>query len=141
MSHELLQRHDDPKRWEYPKVFDYKGSNVYFLAFASSLNEEFGTHLKAETGSDIQDASFHSQIYFSVGLERFHLIRFSNFGDMVAVNDDSEMPDEILERIKKLLTQHKYNFVPCSHLDVPYTGSNPGVTGIDSWWIRYFDWV
>ena len=141
MARKILIRHDDPERWEYPDAFDYASANARFLLFASALDKEFGTHFKTETGNHIQDASFHSQIYFSVGLARFYLIRFSNFGDMVAINDDLEIPVEVLSRVKKLFVEHKYSFISCEELETSYTGANPGVTGIDSWWTRYFDWV
>lgn len=132
---------DDPVRWEYPEGFDYASANSRFLVFVESLNATFNSAFKTETDSHIQDASFHSQSYVSHGGDRIHLIRFSNFGDMVAIDGDSELPRDVLDTLCDLFADHNYRFVPCSVLDDPYTGSNPGVTGIDTWWIRYFDWV
>jgi hypothetical protein len=40
-----------------------------------------------------------------------------------------------------LFEQHGYVYMPATILEQPYTGNNPGVTGIPNWWIRYFDWV
>jgi len=138
---ELLQRFDDPRCWEYPDGFDYDAAALRFATFADALSIAFGQPLKTESGSDIQDASFHSQIYLLLGGVRFALIRFSNFGDMVTVSEDEPIPHEVKEMVIDLLKKHEYSYIPSSVLEQPYTGKNPGVTGIRDWWIRYFDWV
>ncbi len=138
---ELLKNHDDPKYWEYPPGFDYKAQQKRFLKFASAFAAATGLNPKIETGPCIQDASFHSQIIFMVGLARFHSLRFSNFGSFITINDDEDVPEEILSATLKLADEFQYTYVPCQYLDAEYTGANPGVTGIDSWWIRYFDYV
>ena len=142
---ELLQKHDDPRRWESPIRFDYESATRRFAAFTEVLSAvlglPLGLPLNSETRSHIQDASFHSQIYVRLDAERNALSRFSNFGDLATVSEDEPIPEEILKTIVGLLEKHGYIYVPASILDQPYTGKNPGVTGIRNWWIRFFDWV
>ncbi|MEO0328817.1 MAG: hypothetical protein AAF217_09490 [Pseudomonadota bacterium] len=137
----LLELHDDETRWEAPANFDYAEARTRFAEFVDVLEAVFETSFQSETGLNIQDASFHSQIFFDSGLTRCHLIRFSNFGDMVAIADDDEIPLSLLIRLQAMLTQAGYTVVPFEYLEKPYTGLNAGVTGIDTWWIRYFDYV
>lgn len=138
---EPLQRHDDPEHWGYRPGFDYKIAARRFTKFTEALSSALGVPLKSETGNTIQDASFHSQIFLPVEEERYTLIRFSNFGDMATISADEPVPTALMEAVVKLLDKHGYVYVPASILEQPYTGRNPGVTGISNWWIRYFDWV
>ena len=149
---DLLQRHDDPKHWEYPPGFDDIAASARFDKCADALSIAIGSPLRSETGSAIQDASFHSQIFASVGDDRYAMIRFSNFGDMVSVGtcyfgemapDDADepIPPTMLKTIVAVLEKEGYVYVPPEVLMQRYTGKNPGVTGIRDWWIRYFDWV
>jgi hypothetical protein len=138
---ELLKTNDDPVRWEYPLGFDYNSEQQRFLQFAAAFSEALNIKPKIETGVCIQDASFHSQLLFPVGLSRFHSLRFSNFGPFITINDDEDLPDEMKSTILKLADRFGYTYIPYQYLDTDYTGSNPGVTGIDWWWIRYFDYV
>ena len=121
--------------------FAYRESIARFRAVAKELSNELGAELRTETETHIQDASFHSQIYLPGGWFGHHLIRFSNFGEMVSINDDDGLPPDLLERIQAILKRHGYVYMPYALLEQPYTGVNPGVTGIETWWIRYFDWV
>ncbi|HBE71074.1 MAG TPA: hypothetical protein DDW52_23250 [Planctomycetaceae bacterium] len=138
---DCLETNDDPERWEYPLGFDYQAEQRRFHEFAAAFSAAFSITSKIETGACIQDASFHSQLIFSVGLARSHSLRFSNFGSFVTVNDDEDVPNKMLSTILKLADQFGYIYIPYRYLDADYTGSNPGVTGIDSWWVRYFDYV
>lgn len=138
---DLLRQHDDPRRWEYPVGFDYDAATRRFAEFSNALAASLNVPLKSESGSYIQDASFHSQIYVPLDSGRNTLIRFSNFGDMAAVSEDGPVPKEMMRGIIELLEKHGYVYIPARVLDQPYTGANPGVTGIRNWWIRYFDWV
>jgi len=105
------------------------------------LAATLGVAPRAETGVHIQDASFHSQMFLPLPGDRHALIRFSNFGDMATVSDDEPVPEPTMAVVRELLARHGHVYVPAAVLAQPYTGSNPGVTGIDTWWIRYFDWV
>ncbi|REK10777.1 MAG: hypothetical protein DWQ37_15140 [Planctomycetota bacterium] len=137
----LLEQYDDPQRWDYPEGFDYDAASMRFADFVDALSDALGQALKTESGSCIQDASFHSQIYLPLDKQRFALIVFSNFGDMVTFSEDEPIPVDLKETVMNLLKRHEYVYVPSSVLERPYTGKNPGVTGIRDWWTRYFDWV
>jgi hypothetical protein len=138
---ELLRRHDHPTHWEYPPGFDHASATARFARLVDDLSAALTVAPRVETGSNIQDASFHSQIYLPLADGRFALVRFSNFGDMVAVSDNEPVPERTMRVFQDLFARHGYVYVPATVLAEPYTGGNPGVTGIDSWWIRYFDWV
>jgi hypothetical protein len=138
---QLLRENDDPTQWEYPRDFDYHLATTEFAKFADELSMAQGVALKTETGVIIQDNSFHSQICIPLPGDRSAVNRFSNFGKMVTVSEDESVPKEMLSTMKELFSRHGYVYVPASILDQPYTGRNPGVTGIRTWWIRYFDWV
>lgn len=138
---ELLRRHDHPTHWEYPPGFDYRTATERFARFVEELSARLGVALRAETGSHIQDASFHSQVFVPLPRDRHALIRFSNFGDMATISDDEPVPEPTMAAVVELLGKQGYVYVPAEVLAEPYTGSNPGVTGIRTWWIRYFDWV
>lgn len=138
---DLLNKHDHSKFWEYPPGFDYKAAQAKFAKFADELKATLDANLRTETGSHIQDASFHSQIFLSLPDEGQTVIRFSNFGGMVTYSEDEVVPEAVAEILKKLFEKYDYQYVPESVLIQPYSGKNPGVTGISSWWVRYFDWV
>jgi hypothetical protein len=138
---ELLKINDDPERWECPLGFDYNLERQRFLQFAAAFSDALSISPKIETGVCIQDASFHSQLIFPVGLATYHSLRFSNFGSFVTINDDENVPDDMLSTTLELAVRFGYTYIPHKYLSTVYTGSNPGVTGIDSWWMRYFDYV
>jgi hypothetical protein len=137
----LLRRHDHPTHWEYPPGFDYRAATERFARFVEELSAKLGVSLRAETGVHIQDASFHSQVFLPLPGDGHALIRFSNFGYMATVSDDDPVPEPTMDAVVGLLAKHGYVYVPAGVLAQPYSGSNPGVTGIDTWWMRYFDWV
>jgi hypothetical protein len=133
---ELLKRNDDPDRWETPLGFDYGRESQDAQNFVNELQEKLHREIKFESGSHIQDASFHSQILFGQDS-----LRFSSFGRFAAFSPDAELPEEDCQIIKGLLEKRGYVLVPTRLLETKYTGKNPGVTGIRTWWIRFFDWV
>ena len=141
---ELLERHDDPKHWEYPGDFSHKDHSEAvqrFQKFVTELKSLLGRTWPTETGIYIQDASFHSQILFVSTEDQQDGLRFSNFGNMIAFTPDLDIPDSIRDAVVSLAKQLEFVLVPTEILEEKYTGSNPGVTGIETWWIRYFDWV
>ena len=138
---DLLRRHDDPVRWEQPADFDYTRAMQRFRRFAEELTSLLNKPIEIETESHIQDASFHSQIRVPVRGDEFVLVRFSNFGDMVTFEEEVDVPDHLRQALLGMFEKHGYVYVPADVLGEPYSGSNPGVTGIRDWWIRYFDWV
>ena len=133
---DLLRSLDDPVNWESPPGMDYEDQIARFFQFVSQLEKRLGNKLKVETGSNIQDASFHSEVLLGNTC-----LRFSNFGNMIAVSDDKAIPPVTLETVVELAQQNGYIFIPTELLEEEYDGDNPGVTGIRDWWIRYFDWV
>ena len=132
----LLKEHDDPVHWEYPPDFNYERQTARVLRFVRDLEPRLGGKLEYETDSHIQDASFHSQVMVDGAC-----LRFSNFGNMIATTDDDSITASTLDIIKSLAALHGYIFIPSDLLNEVYTGTNPGVTGIRDWAIRYFDWV
>ncbi|MFO0796667.1 MAG: hypothetical protein U0804_04265 [Gemmataceae bacterium] len=137
----LLAQHDHPTHWEYPPGFDYAAATARFGRFMADLSAALGQPVPSETGSYIQDASFHSQASLPLPDGRQATIRFSNFGDMVTVDNNDLVPEPVMAVVLELFIRHGYTYIPAAVLDADYTGSNPGVTGIQTWWIRYFDWV
>ncbi len=132
----LFSEHDHPARWEYPETFHHQQAIARFRRFAEELDEVTQVCHRLETESQIQDASFHSQIDLGSGW-----LRFSNFGSMVSITPDHEVDDRTVGIIRGICAKMGYTFVPTAFAELPYTGENPGVTGIRDWWIRYFDWV
>lgn len=144
----LLRRHDDPSAWEAPAGFDREAAEARFRALLPALEKALGAPIEFEDGPYIQDASFHAQLFLPRGALRRELsdvergvVRFSNFGSMVTVSRDDAVEPAVLARLRDVVTAAGYSYVPESALDRPYTGRNPGVTGIATWWIRYFDWI
>ena len=131
----LFRRHDDPRGREHPPHFDRAKATARFQGFVAALDAAAGTH-EAESGASIQDASFHAQVFVGTGA-----LRFSSFGDMACLTPDCELDEATLAAIRDLCERLGYVFVPTEYAELPYDGSNPGVTGIRDWWIRYFDWV
>jgi len=133
---ELFHKYDDPIQWDYPIGFDHNSAVSRFRHFASEFDALTGVSHKIDTESSIQDASFHSQM--DLGSD---LLRFSNFGNMVSITPNHQVNEGTIALVLKLCQENEYFFVPTEFAEMPYTGENPGVAGISSWWIRYFDWV
>jgi len=115
---DLLRRHDHPRSWEYPTGFDYDTATRRFGKFTEALSALLKLALKSESGSHIQDASFHSRIYVPLDSERYTLIRFSNFGDMATVSEDEPVPEELMRAIVELLEEHSgFGPPPSSNAD------------------------
>ena len=142
---ETLEKYDHPERWEDPESFDYVKEQSDFFAAKDRIQYVLRKKLECETGSNIQDASYHSQIFLGEGTLKlegeYALVRFSNFGKLIAfVNEDSIIESVKIDIIQNL-NELGYTHIPEHVLYQPYTGKNKGVTGIDSWWVRYFDFV
>ena len=132
----LFREHDDPACWEYPRDFNYDDAIARFREFAAAFDAATGITHRVETESHIQDASFHSQIDLGGGW-----LRFSNFGNMVSFDPSLEVDEGTLDKLRTLCREKGYVFIPPDFIEYPYTGANPGVTGIRDWGIRYFDYV
>ena len=140
-----LRRFDDPVRWEEPEGFDYESEQKAFYAAKNHLQSVLGQKLDFKTGSHIQDASYHSMIRLVGDLlktqEGYAQIRFSNFGKMVSILYEDIIKESVQIDIVQHLTALGYHYIPEGILENQYTGKNAGVAGIDTWWVRYFDWV
>jgi hypothetical protein len=133
----LLQRLDDATHGEAPPGFNRQEAEQSFAEFVKELSSRMDEPLQSETGVHVQDASFYGQVIFGTGAA----LRFSAFGRMVAFTPDMELPENVLLHVKQLVGEQGYTLVPTEILETDYTGPHPGVDGIDSWWIRYFDWL
>ena len=129
----LLERHDDTDDVECPPDFDWDKGRADFMAFAGELESRARRTFEQETGSGIQDASFHSQLTLPGGV-----LRFSNFGKMIAFTPDSEVPEFLRSVVEQLATERGYTLVPTVHLEKPYPRAR---FGIETWWVRYFDFL
>jgi hypothetical protein len=136
----LLKVHDDPRNAEWPPGFDLSAAETKFTKMAKEIVAAFpGSHF--ETGTAIQDASFHGQIFVALAGD-FASLRVSNFGSLATVTDEDDCLDAVSRsRLLDTLAAHGYTFIPADILDQPYDGTNPGVTGFRTWWCRYFDWL
>jgi hypothetical protein len=132
----LLEQHDDANHWERPSNFDWPKESADFSSFLRELESKVGRNFEYETGSRIQDASFHSQIVLPGGL-----LRFSNFGRMIAFTPDNEVPAEIRLVIGQLANARGYTLVPTTDLEQPYPRGGGTRLTIGTWWIRYFDYL
>ncbi len=138
---QLLKSHDDPRHSEHPRGFDRAAAEVRFTKMAREILSAFpGSRL--ETGTEIQDASFHGQI-FVASAGRFALVRVSNFGGFVTFfgDDDDCLSAEAAERLQGVFAAHGYTFIPPEVLSAPYDGTCPGVSGFPDWGYRYFEWI
>lgn len=138
---ELLKKHDHPTRWEHPPGFEYRAASLKFERMVAELSALLDVPIQSESGVQIQDASFHCQAFIPLAGEHRAVIRCSNFGGMATVSVDEPVPEDTMRIMTDLLNRHDYVYIPEIELQERYTGENPGVTGIDSWWIRFFDYV
>jgi hypothetical protein len=132
----LLEQHDDTSHWERPSNFDWARESADCAGFVSELASRVGRKFEFETGSRIQDASFHSQVVLPGGL-----LRFSNFGRMIAFTPDCDVPEEIRSVVEQLAVKRDYTLVPTADLEKPYPRGGGTRFTIATWWIRYFDYL
>ena len=115
---QLLKSHDDPRHGEQPPGFDRYAAEARFAKMAEEIVSAFPGS-RFETGVEIQDASFHGQIFIA-SAGRFALIRVSNFGGFVTFcgNDDdcltTEARDGLLDTFAGMATR-SYHLMPCLH--------------------------
>jgi hypothetical protein len=136
----LLEQLDDREHLELPADFYYERANERFEAFFRALEVELGARLQSESGLMIQDASFHAMVRLPTGAERNDWLRFSNFGGIVSVYEDHNVPAELLERVVALAERHGYTYIPFRLLGGPTPAALVG-RHIPDWWTRYFEWL
>ena len=135
-AYTLFEKFDDPVSAEHPPGFDRAAAAERFKAFVAALHDAGVRTSKIEYGLGIQDATFHAEVRLDGGL-----LRFSNYGDMVALAPDNTVDTETIGVLMKLTEQLGFHLIPTEVAETSYTGRNPGVRGIDTWWIRYFDYL
>jgi hypothetical protein len=146
---DLLRRYDAPPAFYEPLGFDYAAAQRRFRDLLPALSGVFGESLQFEDGSAIQDASFFAQVFLPRdslvrALAPFEsaVLRFSNFGDMVAVRHEDALDPRELMTLRDVLQRAGYVFVPEVALLAKYPGGP--VEWVESrgatWWTRYFDW-
>jgi hypothetical protein len=133
----VLQAADHEGQWERPDGFDHQGAIRRFDAFLADLEQRLGRHMRADTGSSLQDCSFHAEVFFDGGL-----LRFSNFGNLAAFTPDHAVRSDVVDLVSELLLRHGYTFLPdTSELEEPYRPVAEPPPGGWTWWIRYFDYL
>ena len=130
-----LELHDDQKNLEFPPDTDYENELTRLNEFVAEL-ENHGVILDGKPDDQAQDASYFSD----VPIEGTRLV-ISNFGNMIAFYDDESISPSTLKLIQELAEKCDYVFIPSKYLQRKYTHSNPKVTCVHNWWIRYFDYL
>ncbi len=134
---QLLKSHDDAEYVESPPGFDYDVAEAQFSVMANEVVSAFPGS-RFETGTEIQDASFHGQIY--VALEgRIALVRVSNFGNFVTfVDDDACLTSAAADRLLNVFAAHGYTFIPRDVLATQYDGTCNDAFGFRTRACRFF---
>lgn len=137
----LLKAHDDALHSEQPPGFDRYAAEVRFTKMAEEIASAFPGS-RFETGAEIQDASFHGQIFIA-SAGALALVRVSNFGGFVTFfgDDDDCLSAEARDRLLGTFAAHGYTFIPPDALSTPYDGSCRGVSGFRDWGYRFFEWI
>lgn len=142
---ELLSKFDEPGAYEFPSGFDYERLERKARNVAIRLERELGEGITFAGAEHNQDATFCIEILLrSYQLEDSRgwikpCLRFSNFGDLVTLCWEEQIPDERVLKICQVVIDGGFHYVPSSDLDDPYDGVMAGK--FDNWWSRYFDWT
>jgi hypothetical protein len=137
---QLLRAHDDPQHCESPAGFNYAAAETRFVKMAAEIASSLPGS-RFEAGNEIQDASFHGQI-FVASAGRFALVRVSNSGGFVTFFDDDDcLTTETRDRLPEVFATNGYTFIPPDVLSATYDGACSGVSGFSNWGYRYFEWI
>ena len=140
---DMLTENDLKGAYEFPPKFDQRHLEARASRVHRDLETKIGRILPFEGGIYNQDASFSVAIRLTEtpGISVTHVcdLRFSNFGDMVAVTNEDYDGSEECMKVFEVARQH--GFIPVQHdlLDRDYDGINGDA--FQTWWIRYFDWI
>ncbi len=140
---DILRASDDHAGCEFPTGFDYEEARRRAVLLANRLERKIGMPCKLETGSYIQDASFHSMIVLPTpdAPDSFQsTLRLSNFGDLATISDEGSVDPVHLHIVTSCLAELGYQYIPLDVLQEKYDGENRVLRGV-SWWIRYFDYL
>jgi len=128
-----LRHHDDPMRWEAPRMFNRCAELRRLQRFVASLEARVGRRLDHELGSGVDDAAFHGEVFLEGAT-----IRFSNFGRMIATFDDRGLSSRSRRLISEVAEEHSYIVIPAALLALPYTGATSLAPPRETWGSRFF---
>jgi len=128
-----LRHHDDPMRWEAPRMFNRCAELRRFERFVRSFEARIGRRLDHELGSGVEDAAFHGDVFLEGAT-----IRFSNFGRMIAVLDGDGLSTRSRRLIAQIADEHGYIVIPDGLLSMPYSGATTIASSRETWGSRFF---
>jgi hypothetical protein len=140
-----LDRAPQPRHRENPDGFDYREARKRFLAFVPALNAALGVACEVTPEDRVQDCSFHGEIVLPSEVvidwdpTILTALRFSNFGNFVAVVSEVNVRRNQLPLIGSTLAEYGYVYVPDEVLEEPYDGDM--APDIRSWHVRFFDYL
>ncbi len=128
-----LRNHDDPMRWETPRMFNRCAELRRFERFVHSFEARIGRRLDHEVGSGVEDAAFHGDVFLEGAT-----LRFSNFGRMIAVLDGHGLSLRSRRLIARIADEHGYIVIPDALLSIPYSGVTRLASSRETWGSRFF---
>ena len=117
------------------------------LEVQTSLRDRLGLESKFEGAVFNQDASFSiAVILVDYVQQRKNIIwqptiLFSNFGRLVTLTWPDMLPEVLPDKIRIVLEEHEFHFIPVVALDTDYDGVMTDDKTFPTWWARYFDWL
>lgn len=139
----ILHSHDDPIEWECPSDFDYEDAERRVTLLVKCIEQAIGLPCGIMTGSQIQDASFHTTISLptkEVSHWPIYLLKISNFGNLAAIGDEKALEPAHLQKVLSCLSELGYQYIPPEVLSEKYDGAIPELRGVN-WYTRYFEWL
>jgi hypothetical protein len=145
---ELLDAADDPVHAEYPPEFDRAAMRSRVAALQPELERLSGRVFVLDDTA--QDASFCIDLTIQRPspepnwIDTVFAVRFSNFGELFTTWSHcqaEQLPERVVAELVAEVTRSGFRYVLASALDEPYSGRHPGVGRMDTWWIRFFDYV
>ena len=149
MKHEtklLLLKYDERGAYEFPNEFNYDVLENMAKMVDKNLHDN-GINTSFEGAVHNQDASFSVAIilidFKTMANDEIQLptIRFSNFGFMSTLTFMDLLPNEINDKIIKIIISGGFKFIPCDEMDEAYDGVMDDKKTFSTWWVRYFDWL
>ncbi|HEY6036938.1 MAG TPA: hypothetical protein VIV58_21815 [Kofleriaceae bacterium] len=129
----LMERLDGQPFAEWPVAFDWTAARARFTATARELNQLIAPAVQLPLELHVEDAGYHAAI--ELVPESGWWLRFSNFGDLVALLEDEYAPQDVLERVIAFVEARDFTYVPYRLLARPYP---KGL--VPDWWTRFFDY-
>ncbi len=128
-----LRHHDDPMRWEAPRMFNRCAELRRMQRFVASLEGSLERRLDHELGAGLGDAAFHGEVFLEGAS-----IRFSNFGRMIAILDGDHLTSSTRRFISQVADEHAYILIPEALLGLPYARAQGYEPCRETWGSRFF---